>query len=156
MGIMHKNSTSVAVSNPAASAETVIYTTPSISIGPTGTALTPIDISGSIDVTTGTGASAIQIRCRQGSLTGIQVGPVLQNNQGAAIRQITSFGFTDTTTFLEAAGGGVYVITVQQVSGTGAGTTNAIDIKVMTLWHPQVSSAWPRWSRPVPLPLAGT
>jgi hypothetical protein len=156
MGIMHKNSTGSGLVNPGASAETVVYTTPAISIGPTGPTVNPIDISGSLDVTTGTGTTAVQVRCRQGTVTGTQVGPTFQHTIAASTRGVLTFGFTDMSAFTEQAGGGAYVITAQQVGGTGAGVSNAIDVKVMILWHPQASSAWPKWSRLVPLPLAGT
>jgi len=131
MGIMHKVSGTSGLSNSAASAETVVYTTPAVQIGPVGVP-NPIDISGSINLTAGTGTTAVVIRCRQGGLTGPLVGVALTHTLAAAALASISFGFTDTTTFLEQAGGGQYVITVQQTGGTGAGTSNAIDIKVMT------------------------
>lgn len=133
MGIMHKNSASSGLTNPGASAETVVYTTPLIQVGPTGPLVNPIDISGTLYLTAGTGTTAVVIRCRQGSLSGPQVGPSETHTLAAGASAAISFGFTDLTTFLEAApAGGAYVITVQQTGGTGAGTANAIDVKVMT------------------------
>lgn len=132
MGIMHKNSSSAGLTNPAAAAETVVYTTPALAIGPVGPPTNPIDISGTIYLTAGTGTTAVVIRCRQGGLTGPQVGPSYTHTLAAAASAAISFGFTDLTAFLEQVNGGSYVITVQQTGGTGAGTANAIDIKVMT------------------------
>lgn len=132
MGIMHKNSASSGVTNPGVSAETVVYTTPVLAIGPVGPGVIPIDISGTLYLTAGTGTSAVVIRCRQGNLTGPLVGPAITHTLAAGASGAISYGFTDTSTFLEQVNGGVYVITAQQTGGTGAGTTNGIDIKVMT------------------------
>lgn len=131
MGIMHKNSTST-LTNPGASAETVVYTTPSMAIGPVGPPANPIDISGTFIVTPGTSTTAVVVRCRQGGLTGPLVGPALTVTVTAGNATAISFGFTDTSTYLEEVGGGFYVITAAQTSGTVAGTSNALDIKVMT------------------------
>lgn len=152
MGIMHKNSSSSGLSNPGASAETVVYTTPALQIGPVGPPTNPIDISGSLFVTAGTGTTAVVIRCRQGGVTGTQVGPSFTHTLAAGNSAGISFGFTDLSTFLEQVNGGSYVITVQQTGGTGAGTANAIDIKVMTLWLLLASWVWRKSSRPIPTP----
>lgn len=149
MGIMHKNSASSGVVNPGASAETVVYTTPVMAIGPVGPNVIPIDVSGTLYLTPGTGTTAVVIRCRQGSLTGPLIGPAITHTLAAGASGAISYGFTDTSTFLEQTGGGVYVITAQQTGGTGAGTTNGIDIKVMTLWLLLASWAWLRLSRPI-------
>jgi hypothetical protein len=129
MGIMHKNTASGAgVVNPAASAETVIYTTPAIQTGQ-GDGL--VGITGTVNLTAGTGTTAVVIRIRQGSLTGPVVGVSPVHTLAAGASANISFGATDSTPFTEAAGGGVYVVTAQQTGGTGAGTTNMVDVEVI-------------------------
>jgi len=126
---MHKNTASGGgVSNPGASAETVIYTTPAIQ---TGAGETPVGIAGTVNLTAGTGTTAVVIRVRQTNLAGTQVGPSQTHTLAAGASASISFGVTDTSPFLQAAGGGVYVITVQQTGGTGAGTTNFVDVEVI-------------------------
>lgn len=129
MGIMHKNTASGAgVVNPGASAETVIYTAPAVQ---TGAGAGPIGISGTVNITPGTGTTAIVIRVRQGSLTGPLVGVASTHTVVAGSPQSISFGATDFSTFTEQVGGGVYVVTAAQTGGTGAGTTNMVDIEVI-------------------------
>lgn len=130
MGVMHKNSASGAgVSNPAASAETVIYTTPVLQ---TGQGDGVVDIAGTVNVTPGTGATAIVIRVRQGTLTGAIISGVSPAHTVAAgAAQSISFGVTDTTGWTQQVNGGAYVITAQQTGGTGAGTTNLVDVAVI-------------------------
>jgi hypothetical protein len=126
MGIMHKNT--VAGTNPGASAETVIYTTPAVQ---TGAGMTPVGIAGTVNITPGTGTTALVIRVRQGSLTGALVGIAASHTVAAGAPQSISFGATDLTQFTEQAGGGAYVITAQQTGGTGAGTSNMVDVEVI-------------------------
>ena len=129
MGMMHKNTASGAgVSNPAASAETVVYTTPTLQTGQgTGT----VGVTGTVNITPGTSTTALVIRVRQGSLTGPVVGQAATHTVAAGAAQSISFGSSDTSTFLEQVNGGVYVVTVAQTGGTVAGTTNFVDIEVI-------------------------
>lgn len=130
MGVMHKNTASGAgVVNPAASAETVIYTTPNIQVG-AGDGL--IAVTGTVNITPGATTTALVIRVRQGSLTGPLVGQAATHTVAAAAPQSISFGATDSSGAAQAAGGIPYVVTVAQTGGTGAGTTNFVDIEVLT------------------------
>lgn len=129
MGIMHKNTPASGLGSPAAAAETVVYTTPAMQVG---AGMTPIGISGTLNVTPGTAASQAIVRIRQGSLTGPVVGPAPVHTVAAGAAQSVSFGGTDTTTYLEQVGGGVYVITLQMTSATGASTVNSLDVEVIT------------------------
>ena len=144
MGIMHKNTASGAgVVNPGASAETIIYTTPAI--GPTGPGAPVVGVSGTVNITAGTGTTAVVIKVRQTNLvTGTQVGPSQTHTLAAGNTASISFGVSDASTYLEA--GGQYVVTATQTGGTGAGTTNFVDIEVLVLWLARESWAWPKWS----------
>lgn len=130
MGLVHKNTaTGAGVTNPpASSAETVIYTTPAIMAG---VGAPTVAIAGTINITPGTGCTAIVIRVRQTNLTGTQVGPTQTHTVAAGAPQSISFGVTDTSTFIESGAGAVYVVTVSATGATGAGTTNLVDIEVL-------------------------
>lgn len=126
MGMAHRNTASGSgVVNPAASAETVIYTTPNLVFGP-GAAT--VSISGTANITPGTSTTGITLRVRQGSLTGPIVGVSPLHTVVAGAAQSISFGATDTTPFTNSPQ--PYVLTAQQTAGTGAGTTNMVDIEV--------------------------
>lgn len=128
MGVMHKNTTLPGTSIPTTT-ETVIYTTPSFQVGP---GQIGIGITGTINITPGTAATSVILRVRQGSLTGPVVsGAAPAHAVSAGAAQSISFGVTDMTTFTEAApNGGAYVLTAQQVSATGNGTANIVDVEV--------------------------
>ena len=128
MGVNHKNTSTAGNPAPATNAETVIYTTPAILTGPAGP---PVGITGTVNITPGTGTTAIILRVRQGSLTGTLVGGSPSHTVAAGAAQSISFGVTDTTQFTQQAGGGVYVVTAQQTGGTANGTTNVVDIEVI-------------------------
>ena len=131
MGMIHRTTASGAgVSNPAASAETVIYTTPAISAGQqVQNPGNPVSITGTVNITPGTSTTGITIRIRQGSLTGPVIGVAPLHTVVAGAPQSISFGGTDATTFLESPNS--YVITAQQTAGTVAGTTNMVDVEVL-------------------------
>jgi hypothetical protein len=101
-------------------AETVVATTPVLNVGaqqPAG-----VLVRGFLVVSPGTAATAITIRCRQGSITGAQLTPLSFQVQCIASDPIAiPFSFQDTTTVPEQAGGVQYVITTQP-NGTGAST----------------------------------
>lgn len=128
MGVMHKNTVLPGTSIPT-TAETVIYTTPSFQVGP---GQIGIAITGTVNITPGTGTSAVIIRVRQGNLTGPVVsGAAPSHAVTAGAAQSISFGVTDMTTFTEAApSGGAYVITAQQTGATGNGAANVVDVEV--------------------------
>lgn len=147
MGILHKNSVTSALPAAVAATETAVYTTPVL--GPVGPAEVagPIDISGTIALLLGTAGTSIGIKCHQGN--GI-AGPLVPGgipgiSAVAGSTYDMSFGFTDTTGYLQ--GGGQYTISVTQASASGNGTTNAIDIKVQFLWHRLAWSAARKYSR---------
>lgn len=127
MGSMHKNTTNTGLGNLTTASESVIYTTPAFSIGP---GMTGVRITGTVNITPGTAATAITIRVRQGSLTGPLVSPAAAHTVVAGAAQSISFGATDTTEFTEQAGGGAYVITGQQTSASANGTANLMDVEV--------------------------
>jgi hypothetical protein len=79
-------------------------------------------IRGDIDFTPGTAATALQIRCRQGGLTGNQVGATKQIPCAAGVQNDTAYSFRDSLAGYAQS----YVITVQQVAATGNGTVNDI------------------------------
>lgn len=144
---MHLKQTAVAgFTNPAAAAETAVYTTPVMQpMGPAATQ-NPVSISGTINLTPGTAATAVVVKLRQGvGVGGAQVGPSYTHTVAAAAPQSITFGFTDSTGFLE--GGGQYTLTVTVTSATGATTINAVDFEVLILWHRQESSARQGYSR---------
>lgn len=118
------------VSNPGASAETVIYTTPVLAVGSAVAGANPIVIRGFANILTGTGTTTLTIRVRQGSLTGPLVSGAPAESAAAGSVRSFNIGAVDLTDYLASAGGGVYVITAQQTGGTGAGTTNLVFIEV--------------------------
>lgn len=138
MGILHKGTFGPGgnVGNPSAALETVIYVTPPVSIGPGDG---NVGISGTVNITPGTAATGVTLRIRQGpnggvGATGPTGTPVSQaplHTVAAGAAQSISFGGTDTSPFLEAAGGAQYAITAQQTAATGNGTTNMIDVEVI-------------------------
>jgi hypothetical protein len=79
-------------------------------------------IDGVIDITPGTGATAVTLRCRRTNAAGAQIGPTLTIPGAAAGALGTrAFSFNDT-----APTGAPYVITTTAAAQTGAGTVNAI------------------------------
>lgn len=122
--------TGAGVVNPGASAETVIYTTPSLVVGSATAGSNPILIRGYANITTGTGTTTLTIRVRQGSLTGPLVSAAAAESATAGAVRSFNIGGVDLTDYLASAGGGVYVITAQQTGGTAAGTTNSVFIEV--------------------------
>jgi hypothetical protein len=105
-------------------AETVIATTPAISVG----AQSPIGVlvRGWILFTPGTACTTLTIRCRQGSLAapGLTPSGILAITVAAGVPILLAFSFLDTTTVPEQAGGVQYVVTTTP-NGTGASTCAA-------------------------------
>lgn len=133
MGLHFKGTPTSGFSNPAAAAETAVFTTPVLPpIGPAGApGSVPVNISGTVNLTPGTSATAATIRVRQGSgLTGpIVAGAAPVHTVAAAAPQSISFGATDTTGYLQ--GGGQYTVTVQMTGGAAATTINMLDMEVL-------------------------
>ena len=108
------------VSSPAA--ETAILTTPVIGTAP----LTPVHISGSVDVTEGTTGTAYVLRVRQGNgVAGPVVGQADTAADAAGASGLGGFSFDDLSNYLSQAGGGQYTLTIAQTGATAPGTVNA-------------------------------
>lgn len=120
--------TAAGVSSPAA--ETAILVTPNIAIGSAQLSV-PVRISGSIDVTEGTGGTAYVVRCRQGNgVAGAIVGQALTDSLAAASSEVAGFSFEDSSGYLAQAGGGQYTLTVAETGATVAGTVVAVEMQV--------------------------
>lgn len=79
-------------------------------------------VDGVIDITPGTAATAVTLKCRRTGVAGTQVGPTLTvPNAAAGVLGTRAFSFFDA-----APVGGVYVITVTAASQSGAGTINQL------------------------------
>jgi hypothetical protein len=128
--------TATAVSSPAA--ETAILSTdvvessvPVSGAGQVALANRPVTIKATLNITAGTSATAVVIRCRQGVGTGgTQVGPTLTVSVTAASSYQLQVVFRDVTGATFTANGSAYTITVAETSATVAGTVNAIDVEV--------------------------
>lgn len=114
---------------PASSAETVIYTTPLMAIGPGAVA---VDVKAVANLTPGTANTAIVLRVRQGGLTGTVVGVAATHTVAAGAPQSIAIAATDASGYLGQVNGGQYVITGSATAATGAGTTNFVDVGVST------------------------
>lgn len=101
------------------STETVILTTSGISTAQAGESVV---IDGAIDVTAGTGTTAVVIKCRRGTTTaGTQVGASETDTLAAGNSEALAFTFQDTP---GDVAGQQYVITATQTGGTANGTVN--------------------------------
>lgn len=100
-------------------AETAILVTPGVSTRYNGD---QIQIDGTLDITAGTGTTAVTIRCRRGNgVTGAIVGAAEPDTLAAGASEAVPFTFTDQP---GDVAGQVYTLTVQQTGGTGNGTVN--------------------------------
>lgn len=100
--------------------EAIAQVSPPLSVTTDGDS---VEVSGTINITTGTGTTAITIRCRRGTgLTGAIVGVAEVHPQAASTQDVIAFDFQD---FPGAVAGLTYSITMQQTAGTGTGTLNA-------------------------------
>lgn len=120
------------VSSPAA--ETAILTTTFTQSSRAGAPnvngyVNPVKINVAMNVTPGTGATALGLRVRQGVGTG---GPVLIGVQNVACTAGNnvqmSFQQRDFSGFLQ--NGGQYTVTLQETGASVAGTVNDIDVVV--------------------------
>lgn len=132
MSLMFKTTaTGAAVTNPAAAAETVLFSSPVLTSGPSEApgAGQPTDIKGVINLTAGAGTTAVVIKLRQGNTTaGPQVGPSVTHTLAAAASAQIAYSFSDNSGAMQ--GGIQYSVTATQTGGTGAGTTNMVDMAV--------------------------
>lgn len=100
--------------------EAAIQISPAMSVTQDGD---PIAVTGTANITTGTGTTAVTVRCRRGTgVAGALVGVSIVHPQAASTQDEISFDFTDSP---GAVAGQTYSITVQQTAGTGAGTFNS-------------------------------
>lgn len=113
-------------------AEAVAVSTPGIPFQPTGqTTSDPgtsgIAIRGSLNITPGTGATSVTIRCRVGGLTGALVGLGLTVAVAAGNLVQIPFDFLDAL-FADAGSG--YFITAQQAGASANGAVNEAYVEV--------------------------
>lgn len=133
MGLHFKQTPVTGFTNPAAAAETAVFVTPALPA--TGAANAPgsipISISGTINLTPGTSATAATVRIRQGSgIGGTQISAAPVHTVAATSPQSISFGATDATGYLGAPGG-QYTVTVQMTGGAATTTINMLDLEVL-------------------------
>jgi hypothetical protein len=122
--VLAENSAS-GVGSPAA--ETAILVTDAVN-AQTG-AQTVVKVY--MNVTAGTGATALVVRCRQGNgTTGTQVGPAFTYTLAAGNTASIGLCFRDPSGWLEQEGGGQYTITVAETGATANGTVNDIYTEV--------------------------
>lgn len=91
-------------------------------------------ISGVLNVTAGTGTTAVALRCRKGSGTsGAQVGNTVSHTLAAGASASIAYEFVDVAPIVDPVStptgsppqpANQYTVTIQQTGGTGAGTTN--------------------------------
>lgn len=102
-----------------AAAESVVITSPPVNINnPGGQGM---EVSGVINVSTGTGTTAVVVKCHQGvGTSGTAVGPAggVSHTIAAATNGQIAYSFLDTTT---NATGQQYTVTVTQTGGTANG-----------------------------------
>lgn len=132
-----------AVNGAANGAETVVLTIPmnaqdysnqNLNMLPSASAgFTNNDNSGVMNVTAGTGTTAVTIRCRANSVTGRQVGTSQVVTLAAAASTNIAWDFIDSIAAQVAAGAGnaavnvgSYVITLQGTGTTAANVVNEI------------------------------
>lgn len=128
--------TTTAVSSPAA--ETAILTSDFVQGNviplPNNPAspqvIRPVVVEANLNVTAGTGTTALVIKCRQGGGTGgTQVGASQTHTLAAGASAQLHLKFRDSSGAPIATGGCQYTITVTQTGNTVAGTVNTIDIE---------------------------
>jgi hypothetical protein len=120
---------------PASAAETALISTPVLqgalpgAFGQPVVAPQPVKVSGVLNITAGTGTTAVVIRVRQGVGTGgAVVGAAQTVTLAAGNSASVPFSIEDTTGALEA--GTAYTVTVSQTGATAAGTVNTFDLEV--------------------------
>lgn len=105
--------------NVVTTAETVALVTPPVSTTFAGDS---IDIEGMVDLTAGTGTTAVTLRIRRGNgITGTVVGVAEPDTLAAGNSAALQFQGVDTP---GDVAGQVYSLTVQQTGATGNGTIN--------------------------------
>jgi hypothetical protein len=92
----------------------------------------PVKVEINMNITTGTAATALVIRVRQGTgVSGTVIGPGAQTiTVAAATTYQLAFVFRDTSGVPFAPGGTTYTVTVAETSASAAGTVTTIDTEV--------------------------
>ena len=109
-------STTVTNATVVTTTETVVQLSPGFSTTYDGDA---VMMTGTIDFTTGTGTTAVTVRCRRGNgITGTQVGVSEADTLAAGVSSPIGFDFVD---FPGAVAGQQYSITIQQTGATANG-----------------------------------
>jgi len=102
--------------------EKVVATTAALSMGP---GQQGIWFSGDVEITPGTGTTAVTVKLRAGtSISGTQVDTTAAVPVTAGTATQIPYNLLDLTTEAEQAGGQQYVITVTQTGATANGTVN--------------------------------
>lgn len=108
-------------------AETAAATSSSVPENLAGPAAQGVKVSGVLNVTAGTTATAVTIRVRAGSgLTGAVIGNAITHTLPAGETMSIPFEAIDST--LVQLAGAVYTVTVQQVGATANGSVNQATI----------------------------
>jgi hypothetical protein len=130
--VVMSRTTATAVSSPAA--ETAILVSPVVQAGlPVFGAAAPpsVRISVTINITTGTTATALVARLRQGNgVGGTVVQAALTFTCAATTNYQLTFVFEDTSNFANTAGGVQYTFTLAETGAGAAGTVNAVDMQI--------------------------
>lgn len=87
-----------------------------------------VSISGFLNITPGTNATACVVKIRRNTVTGTQVGTTESPIDVAATSISIPFGATDTP---GESAGLVYVVTVAETSGTVNGTVNIVQATII-------------------------
>lgn len=113
-------------------AETVAATIvcpPELQAAPTAQGLA---VDGTVNVTGGTGTTAVTTRVRIGSVTGVLVGAALVNTPVSATG-VESYTYDAIDPTLSYPNGVTYVITVQLTGASANGTVNYAEINVQPI-----------------------
>lgn len=120
--VTRHTSASGAVNIPTTS-ETVVATLSDVETTGAGDA---VDLQGSVDITAGTGATAVTLRVRRGGVAGAVVRA--NNPQTIAAGNTATLDIEATDNPGDVAGQ-VYVLTVQQTAASANGTVNHADLR---------------------------
>lgn len=93
-----------------------------------GTPGTPVRLSATVQLTTGTGVTAVQVRFRKGTTITDPIVGVLGTTQVAASLP-TEVAHSQTDSPAGEIAGQSYVVTVQQTGATGNGSVQGVDLQ---------------------------
>jgi hypothetical protein len=117
-------STAAAVTD-SGSSEKIVLTCAAVNVD---TVQKTVAITGFLNLTPGTSATACVVRIRRNTVSGTQVGTTESPIEVATVSQSIPFGATDTP---GESAGLVYVVTTQNTNGSGNGTVNIIQATVI-------------------------